>query len=420
MGEVSASSPGRPVVRVPAVRRRHVHTLALVLVGTLVLAGCGDFSDPPASFTVQPSLSPIAPAPQDPTTATPPVPTPSPSSTPGSSGASSEPAPSSGAVEDPCAPTDEAVVATCLAAPWGLAPLPDGSALVGERTTGRILQVARGQEPAEYATVADLDASGTGGLLGLVLSPAFAEDHLIYAYVTTATDNRILRIASGEEPRAVFTGIPKGSVHNGGRIAFAGDGTLLVGTGDTGNPALAGDPASLAGKVLRLDEFGRPAPDNPVAGSPILARGFTDVVGACVLADRSVAVLDRREDADVLIEPGPDRDYSTLVSGDTLWTFPRTEGGADDCAVDNGTLATTSRDAKSLTGLPISDTNGFSGAPTQLLGDRYGRLLTVVPDGQGLLWMTTSNKDGVGNPVPSDDRVIVLPSSPDGGGGGPD
>nr|WP_275889436.1 PQQ-dependent sugar dehydrogenase [Nakamurella flavida] len=307
-----------------------------------------------------------------------------------------------------------------MSAPWGLAPLPDGSALVGERTTGRILQIARDTEPVEYATVADVDASGTGGLLGLTLSPAFGEDHLIYAYVTTATDNRVLRIAAGEEPRAVFTGIPKGATHNGGRLAFGGDGTLLVGTGDTGDAALAADPASLAGKVLRLDEFGKPAADNPTPGSPILARGFTDVIGACVLADRTVAVLDRRTDADVLVVPAADRDYSTLASGDALWTFARADGGADDCAVDAGTLATTSRDGQKLTGLAISASNGFSGTPTQLLDNRYGRLLTVVPDGTGLLWMTTSNRDGAGTPVPSDDRVVVLPSSPDGGGGGPD
>ena len=102
------------------------------------------------------------------------------------------------------------MIATCLAAPWGLAPLPDGeSALVGERTTGRILQVAAGTEPALVAQIDGIDASGDGGLLGLALSPSYDEDGLIYAYVTTDTDNRILRIARGDTPKAIFTGIPK-------------------------------------------------------------------------------------------------------------------------------------------------------------------------------------------------------------------
>ena len=39
-------------------------------------------------------------------------------------------------------------------------------------------------------TVPGLDPSGDGGLLDLALSPTYLEDGLIYAYVTTATDNR--------------------------------------------------------------------------------------------------------------------------------------------------------------------------------------------------------------------------------------
>ena len=49
-----------------------------------------------------------------------------------------------------------------------------------------------------------------------------------------------------------------------------------------------------------------------------------------------------------------------------------------------------------------------------------GRLLTVAGGQQGLLWLTTSNKDGAGTPVPSDDRVVVVPSQSGGGEGGPD
>ena len=63
---------------------------------------------------------------------------------------------------------------------------------------------------------------------------------------------------------------------------------------------------------------------------------------------------------------------------------------------------------------------GFRVTPTAILDNRYGRLLTVTADTQGLLWLTTSNKDGVGTPVPSDDRVVVVPASDAGGEGGPD
>ena len=299
--------------------------------------------------------------------------------------------------------------------------MPDGSsALVGERTTGRILQVARGVDPALVAKIDGVDASGDGGLLGLAMSPSYAEDGLIYAYVTTATDNRIVRIARGDVPKAIFTGIPKGAEHNGGRIAFAADRSLYVGTGDTGDPALSTDPASLGGKVLRLDEFGKPAASNPAPGSSIFASGFTQVTGMCPMDDGTVAALDRRRAEDVLLPLTAGKNYATLASGDGLWTWTPADGGAVDCAIAGGLLASTSLDKQQLTGIQLAPDGTFTGSPTILLDNRYGRLLTVTGDQQGLLWLTTSNKDGLGTPVPSDDRVVVVPSSSGGGEGGPD
>ena len=86
--------------------------------------------------------------------------------------------------------------------------------------------------------------AGEGGLLGLALSPDFASDHMVYAYFTTESDNRIVRMLydadkpAGEQlgaPDTVFKGIPKGMIHNGGRIAFGPDRMLYAGTGETGD-----------------------------------------------------------------------------------------------------------------------------------------------------------------------------------------
>src|SRR5664279_4144919 len=211
--------------------RRALAAAAVSVTLVSIVAGCADFSSEASTFTVQPSLTAPAAQPVDPSSAQPSSPSPS------SGDQSPSPDPSgSQAPNDPCAPTDESVIATCLTAPWGLAPLPDGqSALVGERTTGRILQIAKGQPPVEVAKIDGIDASGDGGLLGIALSPSYDEDGLIYAYVTTAEDNRIIRIASGDVPKPIFTGIPRGATHNGGRLAFASDRSLYVGTGDTGN-----------------------------------------------------------------------------------------------------------------------------------------------------------------------------------------
>ena len=79
------------------------------------------------------------------------------------------------------------VVASGLEAPWGLAFLPDGGALVSERDSGRILRVGPGSEAREALTVPGVAAGGEGGLLGLAVSPEFEEDQLVYAYCSTSS-----------------------------------------------------------------------------------------------------------------------------------------------------------------------------------------------------------------------------------------
>ncbi|WP_242471247.1 sorbosone dehydrogenase family protein [Blastococcus sp. TML/C7B] len=168
---------------------------------------------------------------------------------------------------------DPNVVASGLAVPTGLALLPDGTAVVGERDTGRILQVFPDRSPArELMVVPGVDPAGDGGLLGLAVSPTYLEDGLLYAYLSTGTDNRVVRFPIGGTPNAVLTGLPRGEVHNGGGLVFGADGSLYVGTGDTGNPALGTDPLSLGGKVLRIDVFG-----GPVGAGPAFTSGHRDV-----------------------------------------------------------------------------------------------------------------------------------------------
>jgi glucose/arabinose dehydrogenase len=78
-----------------------------------------------------------------------------------------------------------------------------------------------------------------------------------------------------EQVEPVLTGIPKGTIHNGGRIAFGPDGSLYAGTGDTGDTSLSQDPESLGGKVLRMTPQGKPV----TAGSLVFSRGHRNVQG---------------------------------------------------------------------------------------------------------------------------------------------
>jgi glucose/arabinose dehydrogenase len=178
------------------------------------------------------------------------------------------------------APASDApqVLATGLEAPWGLDFLPDGDALVTERDRARVLRIpAGGGEPVEVLEVAEAEPSGEGGLLGLAVSPTYARDGRVFLYVTTEDDNRVVTF-SMRDPQAgttpVLTGIPKGTIHNGGRMAFGPDGHLYVGTGDVGERSLSQDPDSLGGKVLRMTVDGE-----PVEGSLVFSRGHRNVQG---------------------------------------------------------------------------------------------------------------------------------------------
>lgn len=371
--------------------RRALATL-LLAVG---LAGCAAFPDNgPREWEEQlEGAGELGGIPRVPESSAPPSQAPPPGGEPGT------PAP-----PEPCEDPDPAVVATCLDPVGAIAVLPDGaSALVAERATGRVLRVERDVEPEVVATV-PVDPSGGGGLTGLVLSPSYTEDRLVYAYASTPTDNRVVLLAAGEAPKPVLTGIPRGATRNGGALGVDVDGSLLVATGDAGLPA---DPASLAGKLLRIDTRGRPAEGNPDPASPVLSSGLTAPGGVCVNPVTQAAwVTDRTATADVLhlVVPG------ALPA--PAWRWPD-RPGVGGCASVGDAVAVPLAGPEALFVLR-TDPNALVTATETLLQDAYGRLAaaTLAPD--GLIWVGTVNKDG-GIPVASDDRAVRIPLA---GGGG--
>jgi glucose/arabinose dehydrogenase len=370
---------------------------AAVLLG-LLLAGCATFPDQgPREWREQVEGvgelggPPVVPEPSDPPSAPP----------GGGAGQPGSPQPPSG-----CVDPDPQVVATCLEPVGAIAVLPDGrSALVAERATGRVLRVQRGSEPVLISTV-PVDAAGGGGLTGLVLSPSFREDQLIYAYVTTRTDNRVVRIAPGEPPKPVLTGIPRGLRNNGGALGVDVDGSLLVATGDAGgDPTL---PGSLAGKLLRIDTLGRPGKGNPDPASRVLSSGLRAPAGICIDPVTTMTwVTDRTGTQDVLhlVVPGP------LPA--PAWTWPDRPGVAG-CMAQPGMVAIALSGGAALFVLHPGDNAAFTGAPEKLLINTYGRLSAAALAPDGLLWLGTVNKTD-GDPVQSDDRVIRI--QPPAGGG---
>ncbi|HEX6756056.1 MAG TPA: PQQ-dependent sugar dehydrogenase [Mycobacteriales bacterium] len=376
---------------------------AAALAACLLLAGCGvaEALRPDPTWVPKPEGPPPADLPQPDRTG--------PQPQPGEPG--SPDGPGVGTEDDPN------VVATHLTLPWGLVVLPDGTALVGERTTGRLLVVQPRRAPARpVQTIAGLDTTGDGGLLGLALSPNYRDDQLVYAYVTTRTDNRVVRFEIGRPPVPVLTGIPKGRTGNGGRIAFGPDGLLYVGTGDAGKPALAAARTSLAGKVLRLTVFGRPAPGNPDPTSLVFSIGHRAVAGLCLAGPGQVYTTEPASaSSDEVNKVEAGRDYGWPPAGGGTRsgaavpdrTLPVATAGVGGCAVIERGLFVASLTGQRMWAFPL-DSTGHAGAPSDHLNGAYGRLRTVVAAPDGALWLTTSNKDGRGRPTAQDDRVIRI------------
>jgi glucose/arabinose dehydrogenase len=392
----------------------------LMAAAPLLLAACaagGGGSAPPTWMPV-PTFGPAGDGPG--AQASPIIPLPS---APGGSTPSQSPG-GTGSTPSRTRTGDPNVVATHLRAPIGLIMLPDGTALVGERSTGRIVHVQPkpGQPVPTVRVIHGLDTAGGGGLLDLALSPTYAEDGLIYAYVTTPADNRVVDFTLNGPVTPVLTGIPRGPSGNAGRIVFGGDGDLYVGTGNAGDAALAANPRSLAGKVLRVNDIGDPAPRNPVASSPIYTSGQHALAGLCSVPNSTnVLEVDGGPPATInLLRPGAffgfPRSANRLLTGPLL-TVPDRYRAPGGCAVQGGRLWLTSLNGRALVAVSLRGPSAPPGTSpfASVLAKRYGRLKTVVAADDGALWLTTSNRDGFGHPVPADERVIrYLPNSSDG------
>ncbi|MGW2572708.1 PQQ-dependent sugar dehydrogenase [Streptomyces sp. NPDC001537] len=318
-------------------------------------------------------------------------------------------------------------VATGLKTPWGLARLPGGGLLVSSRDEGTITKVDENTgRKTELGKVSGVSPAGEGGLLGIALSPDFATDRMIYAYFTSASDNRIVRLLydakkpAGEQlgaPDTIFKGIPKGYIHNGGRIAFGPDRMLYAGTGESGNRGLAQDKKSLGGKILRLTPEGDPAPGNPFPDSPVYSYGHRNVQGLAWDPEQRLFASEFGQDTwDELnaIKPGDNYGWPDAEgrSSDPEYHNPLAQWHTDDAspsgiAYAEGSIWMAGLKGQRLWRIPLKGT-AASADPQPFLEGEYGRLRTVVPAGGDKLWLTTSNTDGRGDPKSGDDRILEL------------
>jgi glucose/arabinose dehydrogenase len=322
------------------------------------------------------------------------------------------------------APGTVSVIATGLDVPWGLGFLPGGDAVVSERETGRVLRIpARGGSPQPLVTLRGVDTGGTaeGGLLGIAVSPGYATDRLLYAYFTSADDNRIVSFtASGgaASVRPILTGLKRASIHNGGRIAFGPDGKLYAGVGETGERGLAQETTSLNGKILRMNADGSVPSGNPFPGSLVWSYGHRNVQGLAWDSGRRLWASEfgqNRFDEVNLIEPGHNYGWPVVEgTGDTdggRFSNPKVTYRTDDASPSGAAIIGSTLYIGALQGravLPVALRGTAAAKQAPLVAGRYGRIRTTAAAPDGSLWFTTSNRDGRGHPQAGDDQILRL------------
>ncbi|APR75386.1 Hypothetical protein A7982_00732 [Minicystis rosea] len=334
------------------------------------------------------------------------------------------------------------VVAEGLEVPWGIGFLPEGDLLVSERP-GRVRIVTAAGELRPPVATPEISSSGEGGLLGLALHPAFADNGFFYVYVTASVDgedvNRVERyVLSADRMSATFDeiiidGIPAAEFHDGGRLRFGPDGMLYIGTGDGRDPDRSQDRETLSGKILRLTPDGAVPSDNPWPGNPAFVMGLRNTQGFDWIDASTMVITDHGPSGEYEDRTGHD-EVNVAKAGDNMgwptewsceqaagfvapsitWEQALPPGGA---ALYRGTaipewqgalmIGALKAEHLQLVRFDADDPHRVAQHEVYLAGE-HGRLRDVIMGPDGHLYVTTSNCDGRGTCGAEKDRILRI------------
>jgi glucose/arabinose dehydrogenase len=324
----------------------------------------------------------------------------------------------------------QTTIAENLDTPWALALLPDNRLLVTERP-GRvsIIDLHGKTNPVVAATISSVKEIGEGGLLGIALHPQFSSNHYVYLYYTYSvsgndTLNRVVRMTFSDDTlhdeKIIVDNIPGASNHDGGRIKFGPDNLLYIGTGDAQEPSQAQSTTTLGGKILRVTDEGKAAPGNPF-NNLTYSYGHRNVQGLTWDTQKNLWATEHGRSG---VTTGFDE--LNLIQNGKNYGWPEIQGdeareGMLAPQINSGPITTWAPSGAAFVGNSVYFAglkgkslyqavieNGKVARLDQHLVNQYGRLREVIAAPNGLLYITTSNRDGRGNPQSMDDRIIQI------------
>ncbi len=324
-------------------------------------------------------------------------------------------------------------IADNLTIPWDMAFLPGGNFLVTERC-GTLVEL----EPNGSTTIIKLPhpkPKGEGGLLGITLHPDFVNNRYLYLYMSTSeaggvTQNTVFRYkyVDGKltNEKIIISKIPGALYHDGGRMEFGPDNLLYITTGDATIPKIAQDKKSLGGKILRLTDDGAIPESNPFktavgSSSVIYSYGHRNPQGLAWDNEGKLWETEHGRSGALsgydelnLIQVGGNYGWPTIEGPATRTDMisPVLQSGADDTwapaslAYLNGKLYYGGLKGESLYEVTIdgSHVTDFK----KHLFQEFGRIRTVRVGPDGMLYLTTSNRDGRGTPKSGDDKIVKV------------
>lgn len=301
-------------------------------------------------------------------------------------------------------------IAVNLQAPWAINKVGD-EFYISERP-GTVAHIdANGRLTRQEVDFHNaLSRAAEAGFLGFVLKPDFPESQEAYAYYVYEKDGRSLNKVVvltldreiWRETQVLIDSVPTGNVHHGGRLELDEDGTLYATVGDASTPELAQDPASVNGKILRLNDYNE---------FEIYSMGHRNPQGLAWSEGNLYASEHGQNANDEINKIEEGRNYG----------WPVIEGTESEEGMEAPFYTTGSAETWAPSGIAVQDgllyVASLRGAAIQVIDlesgelidsiDGFGRIRDTYADGDELYFIT-NNTDGRGNPDHDDDKLYRM------------